>query len=66
MEKYNFNPRPLCGGRLYDIVDIKIIIQISIHAPCAGGDLHYSLTAGENQGISIHAPCAGGDQSTKI
>ena len=34
--------------------------DISIHAPCAGGDIIHRL-CDRFQAISIHAPCAGGD-----
>ena len=37
--------------------------QISIHAPCEGGDSLYRAVAVFSR-ISIHAPCEGGDGST--
>ena len=37
-----------------------LLLSISIHAPCAGGDVKTELVA-LLYAISIHAPCAGGD-----
>ena len=57
----DFNPRPPCGGRPLCHSELSEAVEISIHAPRAGGDatgikpwLRYIC-------ISIHAPRAGGD-----
>ena len=34
----HFNPRPPCGGRRREGLDVDGIVRISIHAPRAGGD----------------------------
>ena len=40
--------------------------QISIHAPCEGGDFAHFSDISLNCCISIHAPCEGGDVGDKI
>ena len=56
-----FNPRPPCGGRLDNIRTVTITVEISIHAPRAGGDKRKYNSKTYERLISIHAPRAGGD-----
>ena len=40
--QYHFNPRPPCGGRQIEDIDLRVARVISIHAPRAGGDSLYA------------------------
>ena len=56
-----FNPRPPCGGRLFNYFSCLFCRKISIHAPRAGGDIVPPIPQFHPRTISIHAPRAGGD-----
>ena len=57
---FNFNPRTPCGVRRLLMGGVGASVEISIHAPRAGCDLH-PLVELHKLGISIHAPRAGCD-----
>ena len=59
----HFNPRPLRRGRPAAAELEGGIDNISIHAPCEGGDPE-SVPHHHADIISIHAPCEGGDAWT--
>ena len=65
VQRFHFNPRPLCRGRPCWLKYSCTAAQISIHAPYAGGDLFYTLNTCSFNIISIHAPYAGGDYSVQ-
>ena len=44
----------------------RFVVQISIHAPCEGGDSATLCCIGQSYPISIHAPCEGGDNYTSL
>ena len=58
----DFNPRSPCGERPTLYANKVILVQISIHAPRAGGDNMANMSAFKAQLISIHAPRAGSDE----
>ena len=59
----NFNPRTPCGVRLTPQTALAYMLDISIHVPRAGCDLHLDLH-GLVFVISIHVPRAGCDRSS--
>ena len=57
----NFNPRSSCEERLYQRRNIKMITEISIHAPHARSDARTGCPVRDDFIISIHAPHARSD-----
>ena len=59
-----FNPRSLHGERPYESSGQRVLVLISIHAPCTGSDGIAVCGWVTPVQISIHAPCTGSDAHT--
>ena len=65
MIRGNFDPRPLRRGRLCDLSNALILIDISIHAPFAGGDAVHRGQRGGKQIFQSTPPSQGATQKNQ-